>query len=1240
MILKIFKGVIVGLLFWACGQSSSEVEILQLSGEVRDNVQRVMPRSTNVGDLPDSLQPKLIKLADMGKLQSFKIPRTEEESYFIKFEETKKLRILPPKVNLRPILVDDQGKAVLDKNGNPYNLGDGGLSHLTIFTTDNGLALDNITSSVLDTHGNLWFGTWGGGISKFDGMSFTNYTTTHGLANNLVHCITEDLNGNIWIGTDGGGVSRYDGLEFTTFNTSDGLADNLVYGVTVDSKGNIWIATGDGGVSKFNGASFVNYTQENGLPSNSIIKITEDKEGYLWFATGNSGLVRFDGNSFTEFTTANGLIDNKVNCLLVDSTGTLWIGTGGGGVSSYQSSDNKEKGTFTSYTIADGLGSNEIWDIIEDRDSNIWFATGIGGITKFDGQEFTTYTSSEGLPKSLIYSITEDRSGNLWIGTGGGGVVLFYGKAFSNFTMSQGLPENGVFSIVEDDFGNYWFGTNGAGLARFDGKTFTNYSTDQGLAHPLVISSLKDRKGNLWFGTGGGGLSFYQESNRVGAAGTFTTINTVNGLPSDVIYDIIEDSNGAIWLGTGGGGLVKLEGTSIFDPNASLTVFTTNHGLPSNIIYGLYEDSDGSIWLGTASGVSKFDGQSFTNYSTQEGLANEVVWSIIQDRIGRYWFATQGGGVSIFDGDSFTTFNRENGLSDNTVYDLVQDQQGVIFIGTNRGFTVIPAEAAMLPIPQIVNQIEYYSTNYGFPVKDVNKGMLLDSKGVLWAGNGSDLTGLVRFDYQELEKKKYKPIAKVKSISLDQEPISWYTLLVKESSREKNSLSQNGNELKIFGRILSPEERKEFQEKYAGITFSSISAFENIPINLSLPYLYNSITIDFATDELARPNLMEYSFLLEGYTKDWSPSSKKSSASFGNMWEGDYTFKVKARYIGPAEGEAGEWSDIVSYSFAVRPPWYRTWLAITLYAVILLFVFRVIHLFQKAKTIRRERERTQQRELEQAKQIEQAYQDLKATQAQLIHAEKMASLGELTAGIAHEIKNPLNFVKNFSEVSLELIEEVFKEMEKPTDSFLENTFVRENLEDIRFNLSKVIHHGSRANSIVTSMLQHSRGGNGQKELTDLNAMIKEYTNLSFHGMRAGKHPINVDIQYDLDTSIPQIEVVGEDFSRVIVNLCNNAFDALRMKIKEVEQGFEPRLIIRTRNQQGSVLIEVEDNGPGMSDDVRRKILQPFFTTKKGTEGTGLGLSISNDIIIAHGGSLQIESIPNEGSLFRITLTVT
>ncbi|MBN3521001.1 nuclear transport factor 2 family protein [Algoriphagus lutimaris] len=271
---------------------------------------------------------------------------------------------------------------------------------------------------------------------------------------------------------------------------------------------------------------------------------------------------------------------------------------------------------------------------------------------------------------------------------------------------------------------------------------------------------------------------------------------------------------------------------------------------------------------------------------------------------------------------------------------------------------------------------------------------------------------------------------------------------------------------------------------------------------------------------------------------------------------------------------------------------------------------------------------------------EQALKDLKAAQEQLVQQEKLASLGQLTAGIAHEIKNPLNFVNNFSDLSSELIEEVFEELENIEDSISKEEIIAI-LEDVQSNLKKVHEHGTRADGIVKSMLQHSRGGAGKVDNIPVNDLVQEFVKLSFHGMRAGKNPINVDLDFQLDEQVGEVDLVMEDFSRVILNIANNAFDAMREKLKnEDPNSYLPKFTVKTERHPNEILLTFKDNGPGIPKKLQDKILQPFFTTKKGTEGTGLGLSITHDIIKAHGGKLSVESEINQSTSFTITIPIS
>ncbi|HEX8429132.1 sensor histidine kinase [Hymenobacter sp.] len=270
-----------------------------------------------------------------------------------------------------------------------------------------------------------------------------------------------------------------------------------------------------------------------------------------------------------------------------------------------------------------------------------------------------------------------------------------------------------------------------------------------------------------------------------------------------------------------------------------------------------------------------------------------------------------------------------------------------------------------------------------------------------------------------------------------------------------------------------------------------------------------------------------------------------------------------------------------------------------------------------------------------AEELRDTLTELKTTQAQLIQAEKMASLGELTAGIAHEIQNPLNFVNNFSEVSTELLQELEEEQLKPTrDPELES----ELLADLKQNLQKITHHGQRASSIVRGMLEHSRASNGERHPTDLNALADEYLRLAYHGLRAKDKTFNATLTTDFDTSLEPVEVVSQDIGRVLLNLLTNAFYAVQQRQKQGQPGYQPTVSVSSKNCQDHLELRVRDNGSGIPAEVQAKIFQPFFTTKPTGEGTGLGLSLSYDIITkGHGGTLSVISVPGESTEFLICL---
>ena len=269
---------------------------------------------------------------------------------------------------------------------------------------------------------------------------------------------------------------------------------------------------------------------------------------------------------------------------------------------------------------------------------------------------------------------------------------------------------------------------------------------------------------------------------------------------------------------------------------------------------------------------------------------------------------------------------------------------------------------------------------------------------------------------------------------------------------------------------------------------------------------------------------------------------------------------------------------------------------------------------------------------QQKEELENALHDLTSTQNQLIHAEKMASLGELTAGIAHEIQNPLNFVNNFSEVSNEMLDEMNDEIEN--GDFEE---VKAIANDLKLNLGKITHHGKRADSIVKGMLQHSRSSSDEHVLTDINNLTDEYLRLAFHGLRAKDATFNAKMETDFDESIGKVYVVPQEMGRVVLNIITNAFHAVNERKKQETSNYSPTVHVKTNKVKRNIVISIRDNGKGISEEIKSKIFQPFFTTKPTGQGTGLGLSLSYDIVKSHNGNIDVVSELGKGTIFKISI---
>ena len=615
-------------------------------------------------------------------------------------------------------------------------LAGGGVQHglWHVLDASDGLPASAVVAIHRDQRGFLWFGTWGGGVSRYDGELFTNFAVEDGLADDSVGAIAEDEQGRLWFGTKEGGVSRYDGEFFTNFTVEDGLGTNRVGAILVDRHGHVWFGRGGtgmgGGVSRYDGEFFTNFTVEDGLADDTVTSITEDLEGGVWIGT-QAGASRYDGKRFVSYGREDGLPQQAVHSIGLDHEGNVWFGTFGGNILQEGGLYRYDGETFTTFDTVDGLGHSSVTAMRADSLGRMWFCTWSGGVSCYDGDRFSTFTMDDGLADNISLAVEEDREGSIWVGSGafglaGAGVSRYVGEQFQVFTTDDGLAGNNAICILEDRqgqlwFGTWtgasrydgecfsavegmeahvrciledrqgqlWFGTAAAGVFRYDGEQWTQFTMQEGLSGQTIYAMLEDRSGNLWFGfLNDGGICCYDGEQWV-------NFNTENGLPEGNVEGMVEDRQGYLWFATRCG-LCRFDGKDFKS-------FTTRDGLAGNEVNCLLEDRHGRLWVGCKGGVSCFDGKHFTNYTAKDGLVNNYVISILEDRRGHLWFSSYGGGVSRYDGLVFQTLHRRNGLSHNAVQQVLQDRAGDFWIATDGGGVTRYRSRTIAPTMRLTN---------------------------------------------------------------------------------------------------------------------------------------------------------------------------------------------------------------------------------------------------------------------------------------------------------------------------------------------------------------------------------------------------------------------------------------------------------------------------------------------------------------------------------------------------------
>jgi signal transduction histidine kinase/ligand-binding sensor domain-containing protein len=1073
-----------------------------------------------------------------------------------------------------------------------------------------------------------------------------------------VGCLLTDHDGFLWIATIEG-VYRYDGENLFQFLTNPKDEYTFTLSMLQDDLGNIWISHVANNVDEIivldvKGGTLKKTGAGPSHESSPYTRLMQDKQRRIWAISKPRGIDIIDPKTQTvkhldESGVISGLHGSSGK---MDKNGNIWISTVEGVINIIDINNKKIK----YFNKANGLKTDTAAVLQCDPAGNIWIGLSNGLLVVLDIQKNSMRTIKETQSSIHYFNLsTADKQGRIWINTPNNGIEIIdlEKRAIARLEKSSGLTSESVFDERYIN-GQVWIATH-KGLNMMGG----NKTVIEHIGNDSINNLMEDKQARIWKSTYHGvdildrkkgtsrhlgikeGLAnddthFVKEtrgdyfiSTDSGMDILDTAENTITHLRSNR-PDFVTDNLGRIWYGD-----ISDRGINIYDPkNKTIRHLGEEDLLNDDVISSISLDWQGRVWISTFSGEIKLvdpktGSIQFLNNTRGLKISGDI--GFLPDSRGYMWIYTYKGiYIADFKNRKFISYTTSQGLMNGRITSLL-GHNGQIYAGTGHGITVITP-----PADGVSANKKWHAVSFGLTKKwiDNYEGDLITKDGLYWSGD-------VGINVLDLAKKDtFRSTPYITGISLYDHPIYFTDQQTFNEAFTDTIWSLNGESHYLKGQTPV---NKSYSVQ-SGLKWDSVSSPGNMPLNLQLPYNQNFIQFHYSNFNFTPHDTAAYRYILLGVDKKWSDAtSNGSTINYMNIQPGDYTFEVISRNANNV------WSQPAKFSFTVNPPWSRTWWAYIIYVSsitggIWCFVyFRSRQLVKEKRIlehkvhIRTEEVMQQKEEIEaQRDDLEKAFKELKTTQTQLIQSEKMASLGELTAGIAHEIQNPLNFINNFSDVNAELIDELKQEVTK--GNLNEVIAIA---DDIKENELKINHHGRRADGIVKGMLEHSRSRSGQKEPTDLNVMADEYMRLSYHGLRAKDKSFNSELTTHFDPALPKIAVVQQDIGRVMLNLFNNAFYAVNQKRKTAGTDYKPEVTVTTLTGKGQVIIKIKDNGIGIPDAIKEKIMQPFFTTKPTGEGTGLGLSLTYDMVVkGHGGSININSTEGEGSEFTITLPVS
>ena len=1184
----------------------SQAEPLQWKEISADSVKLLKTISLNINKLPS----KYLSVNDFkpfaNPIQSKKLDWDNIPDSMVNFDT-----ITARPFNLQQIILP---KPVITKVGMPKLLANT-TSGILQFSEEEGLPGNSINASLIDKQGMVWLAT-NKGLCMYTGEFLYVYTITNEAPQGNNFLITSMINdgiGRIWMSTAGDGIYVMDIVKGILYHA---LSPQFAIDLVNSYDGNIWLT----GFENNQAVLFIIDAQKQTIKRTPYpdvcTQIKEDKYHNIWM--GNYfgvSIISADRKKIKKLSQKQGLNIQITYKLFEDSKGDMWIGSRAREINIISLKNN----TISTINAYNGFTGMAI-EITEDKQGKIWvIRKDTLYVINKERTAIKNINANISMAQQLKGTSLIDKNGNIWIGSLDKGALIINSKGPlpEHLDSKNGLWDNNVWGVMESKDGKIWMATYN-GINIYDPITKENrlLSNELGLGNTRVTRIMEYNEDSIIAITASGYLIIDRRQNKI--------FNYSSSFLSKInVSNFTKDAQNHLWLGSANGLLqLDLQTHTVKLMNKSL-------GFISDYIWVITADMDGNIWVGTDKGLAIINqAYKMVKYLTQtDGLCNNAVMKVILKKNGQAWVATQKG-IALIDVKKKTIINltAKEGLVPDAIYDLLEGEKGM-YAGSADGMIFITKTDSSAG-----KKAQWHFVNYGkkegFPYNDYNQNAgTVTKSGQLWWG----VTPVLSIVTQPLEFDSTIPVVNISNINIMDASPSFF------------SYKELGRQIKNGDSILSENKSKYYLNKslpkdsgYAvnnNIRWDSTTSVFKLPAGLSLPYNQNSISFSFANSDIMGRGKITYCYILENADENWNEVLRKPfSKNYFNLSPGTYLFRVCTR------GFNGMWSRPAEYAFTIRSPWWQTWWAYILYAASLGSFVWAFAQYRSVK-LKKENRLLEEKVSQRTNQLKKSLEDLKATQSQLVQSEKMASLGELTAGIAHEIQNPLNFVNNFSEVNTELLVELKDELDK--GNFEDAKAIA---DDVIANEEKITFHGKRADGIVKGMLQHSRSNSGAKEPTDINALADEYLRLAYHGLRAKDKSFNATMKTDFDETIGNINIIPQDIGRVILNLITNAFYVVDEKKKSphlLKEGleYEPTVWVSTKKLGNTIEIKVADNGNGIPQKILDKIFQPFFTTKPTGQGTGLGLSLSYDIVKAHGGDLNVETKEGEGTEFIIQLPV-